>query len=233
MHYFELYNASEGFFGLQDQKKSSELLLTLDYGIYYEFIPYDDLNNISIKTIPLSEVKVGHNYSLVISTNGGLWRYQIGDTIRFTSTNPYRFRITGRTKHFLNAFGEEVIIDNTEKALKIACEKSNSLLREYTVAPIFMDENKNGAHEWLIEFEKAPDDLNYFTEVLDNALKSLNSDYEAKRFNNFILRNPIVRQMKDGTFYNWLRKNDKLGGQNKVPRLSDDRKYLEEILSEQ
>jgi hypothetical protein len=226
MHYFELYNASEGFFGLQDQKKSSELLLTLDYGIFYEFIPVDEPQ----KTIQLHEVKTGHTYAMVISTNGGLWRYQVGDTIKFTSTNPYRFRITGRTKHFLNTFGEEVIIDNTEKALKIACEKSNSLLREYTVAPVFMDGNKNGAHEWLIEFEKAPEDLNYFTEVLDNALKSLNSDYEAKRFNNFVLRTPIVRQMKEGTFYNWLRKKDKLGGQNKIPRLSDDRKYLEEIL---
>lgn len=229
MHYFELYNASEGFFGLQDQKKSSELLLTLDYGIFYEFIPVDEPN----KTIPLSEVRSGHTYAMVISTNAGLWRYQVGDTIKFTSTSPYRFRITGRTKHFLNSFGEEVIIDNTEKALKIACEKSNSLLREYTVAPVFMDGNKNGAHEWLIEFEKAPEDLNYFSEVLDNALKSLNSDYEAKRFNNFILRSPIIRKMKEGTFYNWLRDKDKLGGQNKVPRLSDDRKYLEEILSSQ
>lgn len=230
-HFFELYNASEGFFGLQDQKKSGELLLMLDYGIYYEFIPVDETGAASEKAIPLHEVKSGRNYALVISTNGGLWRYQVGDTVKFTSTNPYRFRITGRTKHFLNAFGEEVIIDNTEKAIKTACEKTDALIHEYTVAPVFMDGNLNGAHEWLIEFEKEPADLNYFTEVLDNALKSLNSDYEAKRFNNFVLRPPLVRPMKKGTFYEWLKKKDKLGGQNKVPRLSNDRKYLEEILS--
>ncbi|MBI4930685.1 MAG: GH3 auxin-responsive promoter family protein [Bacteroidetes bacterium] len=231
VHHFELYNASEGFFGLQDQKKSSELLLMLDYGIYYEFFPTDNGQN--VKTIPLHEVKTGQNYAMVISTNGGLWRYQLGDTIKFTSTNPYRFRITGRTKHFLNAFGEEVIIDNTEKAIKIACEKSNSLVKEYTVAPVYMEGKSSGAHEWLIEFEKFPEDINYFTEVLDNALKSLNSDYEAKRFNNFVLRLPIVRQMKEGTFYNWLKEKNKLGGQNKIPRLSNERKYVDEIISMQ
>jgi hypothetical protein len=235
VHYLEIYNASEGFFGLQDQKKSSEMLLMLDYGIYYEFIPVDNGQN--EKTIPLSEVKTGHNYAMVISTNAGLWRYQLGDTIRFTSTNPYRFRITGRTKHFLNAFGEEVIIENAEKAMKIACEKSESIVNEYTVAPVYMNGNPDspsgetsGAHEWLIEFEKAPADLNYFSEVLDNALKSLNSDYEAKRFNNFVMRGPIIRMMKEGTFYNWLKEKNKLGGQNKIPRLSNDRKYVEEIL---
>ena len=233
MHYFELYNASEGFFGLQDQKKSNDLLLMLDYGIYYEFIPCNTLDNVKKeKIIQLHEIKTGQNYAVVISTNGGLWRYQLGDTITFTSTNPYRFKITGRTTHFLNAFGEEVIIDNTEKALKIACEKSNALLKEYTVAPVYMNGKQSGAHEWLIEFEKAPADLNYFTEVLDNALKSLNSDYEAKRFNNFVLSAPIIRQVKPDTFYNWLRKKDKLGGQNKVPRLSNERKYLEEILAD-
>lgn len=235
VNHFELYNASEGFFGLQDQKKSSELLLMLDYGIYYEFIPCESEK--SDHTIPLHEVKTGHNYEMVISSNGGLWRYRLGDTIKFTSTNPYRFRITGRTKHFLNTFGEEVIIDNAEKALRIACEKSNSLVKEYTVAPIYMmpfdsaQGDKSGAHEWLIEFERSPDDLNYFTEVLDNALKSLNSDYEAKRFNNFVLRLPIVRQMKEGTFYNWMKGKNKLGGQNKIPRLSNERKYVEEILA--
>lgn len=231
VHHFELYNASEGFFGLQDQKKTSELLLMLDYGIYYEFVQMNSEQ--SNKIISLHEVKTGQNYAMVISTNGGLWRYQLGDTIRFTSTNPYRFRITGRTKHFLNAFGEEVIIDNAEKALKIACEKCESLVKEYTVAPVYMEGNSSGAHEWLIEFEKSPDDLNYFTEVLDNALKSLNSDYEAKRFNNFVLRLPIIRQMKEGTFYNWLKEKNKLGGQNKIPRLSNERKYVEEIISTQ
>ena len=229
VHYLELFNASEGFFGIQDQRKSSELLLMLDYGIYYEFIPVN--NGGEEKTIPLSEVKTGQNYAMVISTNGGLWRYQVGDTIKFTSTSPYRFRITGRTKHFLNAFGEEVIIDNAEKAMKIACEKTECLVKEYTVAPIFMDDKTSGAHEWLIEFEKSPDDLGYFTEVLDNALKSLNSDYEAKRFNNFVLRAPVVRTMKENTFYYWLKEKNKLGGQNKIPRLSSDRKYAEEILA--
>lgn len=233
MHYLELHNASEGFFGLQDQKKSSDLLLMLDYGIYYEFIPLDELNENKNEPIPLQEVRTGKNYAMVISTNAGLWRYQVGDTIRFTSTSPYRFRITGRTKHFLNAFGEEVIIDNTEKALKIACEKCDSIVSEYTAAPIYFSGTENGAHEWLIEFEKEPADMNYFTEVLDNALKSLNSDYEAKRFNNFVLRLPVIKKMSKGTFYNWLRKKDKLGGQNKVPRLSNERKYLEEILSGQ
>lgn len=227
MHYLELYNASEGFFGIQDQKKSGDLLLMLDYGIYYEFIPADEPE--AGKTIPLHEVKTGRNYAVVISTNAGLWRYQLGDTIRFTSTNPYRFRITGRTKHFLNAFGEEVIIENTEKALKVACEKTDAVVKEYTAAPVFMEDGKAGAHEWLIEFAKEPSDLLYFTDVLDNALKSLNSDYEAKRFNNFVLRPPLVHSAKEGTFYRWLKAKNKLGGQNKVPRLSNDRKYIEEI----
>jgi len=205
----------------------------LDYGIYYEFIPMYGSGDKVQNTIKLNEVKEGQNYAIVISTNGGLWRYQLGDTICFTSTSPYRFRITGRTKHFINAFGEEVIIDNTEKAIKTACNKSNSYVKEYTVAPVYFNNKENGAHEWLIEFEKAPEDLSYFTEVLDNALKSLNSDYETRRHKNFVLRTPIVRQVKDGTFYNWLRKKDKLGGQNKVPRLSNERKFLEEILANQ
>ncbi|HET7817881.1 MAG TPA: GH3 auxin-responsive promoter family protein [Bacteroidia bacterium] len=224
----ELYNATEGFLGLQDQKESNELLLMLDYGIYYEFIP---CNNKKEKTIPLSEVRTDENYELVISTNGGLWRYRLGDTIQFTSTNPYRFKITGRTKQFLNAFGEEVIIDNTEKAMVIACEKTEAIVKEYTVAPVFMDTKSSGGHEWLIEFEKPPFDINYFSEVLDNALKSLNSDYEAKRFNNFILRPPTIIQIKEGTFYKWMKERNKLGGQNKVPRLSNERKYVEEILA--
>lgn len=230
VHYFELYNASEGFFGLQDQKKSTELLLMLDYGIFYEFIPVDELGKVSEKAIPLHEVKAGQNYEMVISTNAGLWRYRLGDTVRFTSTDPYRFKITGRTKHFLNAFGEEVIIENAEKALKIACDKTNSHVREYTVAPIYM-ESGSGAHEWVIEFELAPEDINYFAEILDNALKSLNSDYEAKRFNSYVLKLPVIRMVPPGTFYKWMKKKNKLGGQNKVPRLSNDRKYVDEILS--
>jgi len=231
MNYLELYNASEGFFGIQDQKNSEELLLMLDYGIFYEFIPLDDVENKNQKTILLQDVKEGKNYAVVISTNGGLWRYQLGDTIKFTSLNPYRFKITGRTKHFINVFGEEVVIENTENALKTACKKTEALVKEYTVAPVFMQNDKSGAHEWLIEFDREPEDLSYFTDVLDNALKSLNSDYEAKRYNNYTLRTPIIHKMKSGTFYNWLRKKDKLGGQHKVPRLSNDRKILEEIMS--
>lgn len=231
VNYLELYNASEGFFGIEDQKNSDELLLMLDYGIYYEFLPCDETENKNEKTISLDEVEVGKNYALVISTNSGLWRYQLGDTIKFTSINPYRFKISGRTKHFINAFGEEVVIENTENALKIACEKTNAVAREYTVAPIYMGSENNGAHEWLIEFEKEPTDINYFSEVLDNALKSLNSDYEAKRFNNYALRAPIIRKMNEGTFYNWLKVQGKLGGQNKIPRLSNNRKYVEEILA--
>jgi hypothetical protein len=228
LRFFDLYNASEGFFGLQDQKDSSDLLLMLDYGIYYEFIStHHNEQNIT----PLHQVKTGENYEIIISTNGGLWRYRLGDTIQFTSTNPYRFRITGRTKLFLNAFGEEVMIDNTDKALSIACEKTNASVKEYTVAPVYMDSQSSGAHEWAIEFEKAPQDIHYFAEMLDNALKSLNSDYEAKRFNHFVLRPPIIKQVKEGTFYTWLKNKNKLGGQNKVPRLCNERSFLNEILS--
>lgn len=230
INYLELYNASEGFFGIQDQKNSEELLLMLDYGIFYEFIPLEESGNKNPKTLLLHEVEEGKNYAMVISTNGGLWRYQIGDTIKFTSVNPYRFKITGRTKHFINVFGEEIVIENTENALKIACEKTGALVKEYTVAPVFMQNDKSGAHEWLVEFEREPEDINYFTDVLDNALKSLNSDYEAKRYNNYTLSSPIIHKMKKGTFYNWLKKKDKLGGQHKVPRLSNDRKILDEIL---
>ena len=210
--------------------KSEQLLLMLDYGIYYEFLLQEDTEKKSEKIISLNEVEAGKNYALVISTNAGLWRYQLGDTIKFTSLYPYRFKITGRTKHFINVFGEEVIIENTEDAIKIACGKSDAIVKEYTVAPIYMNDNESGAHQWLIEFEKEPTDLKYFSEILDNALKSLNSDYEAKRFNNYALRPPVIRKMQEGTFYNWLKTKRKLGGQNKVPRLSNDRKYAEEIL---
>ncbi|MFH1005536.1 MAG: GH3 auxin-responsive promoter family protein [Bacteroidota bacterium] len=230
INYLDVYNASEGFFGLQDKKDSDELLLMLDYGIYYEFLPHEDTAKKSENVVSLNELEVGKNYAIVISTNAGLWRYQLGDTIKFTSLNPYRFKITGRTKHFINAFGEEVIIENTENALKIACGKSGAIVKEYTVAPVYMNESESGSHEWLIEFEKEPEDLKYFSEILDNALKALNSDYEAKRFNNYALRAPIIRKMNEGTFYNWLKTKRKLGGQNKVPRLSNDRKYVDEIL---
>jgi hypothetical protein len=234
LSYLELYNATEGFFGIQDQQNSDELLLMLDYGIFYEFIPVDSItaNNAQPVTLSLSEVDTETNYEMVITTNAGLWRYRLGDTIRFTSLHPFRFKITGRTKHFMNAFGEEVIVDNADKALAIACEKTDSQIREYTAAPVYMEGNVSGAHEWLIEFEKHPDNIEYFTEILDNALKSINSDYEAKRYQNLALRLPIIKTVNPGTFYKWLESKNKLGGQHKVPRLSNERKYIEEILTQ-
>jgi hypothetical protein len=229
MHYLELYNASEGFFGIQDQKDSDELLLMLDYGIYYEFQEASEWDKENGRTISLDEVKTDTNYALIISTNAGLWRYKLGDTIKFSSLNPFRFRISGRTRHFINAFGEELMIDNAEMALKIACERSGASMTDYTAAPVFM-ENSSGAHEWLIEFERPPENAAFFAEVLDNALKMLNSDYEAKRYNNYALRQPLLRFLKPGSFYSWLKEKGKLGGQNKVPRLCNERKYVEEIL---
>ncbi len=231
MYYMDLYNASEGFFGLQDKKTPGELLLMLDYGIYYEFLPVDEMDKENPGTRSLDEVDKDTNYALVISTNAGLWRYIIGDTIKFTSINPYRITITGRTKSFINAVGEEVIIDNAEKALSIANQKCNSVINEYTAGPVYFNGDDNAAHEWLIEFASAPVNLEYFTETLDNALKSLNSDYEAKRYKDMVLRKPIVRIMPANTFYNWLKQKGKLGGQNKVPRLANDRKNIEEILA--
>ncbi|MDP1745291.1 MAG: GH3 auxin-responsive promoter family protein [Bacteroidota bacterium] len=230
MNYLELYNASEGFFGIQDQRNSNELLLMLDYGIYYEFMPISELGVTESKTLSLDEVSTGETYALVISTNAGLWRYMLGDTIQFTSLDPFRFKITGRTKHFMNAFGEEIIVDNADKALSIACEKSGAQIKEYTAAPVYMESNENGAHEWLIEFETQPSTIEYFTEMLDNALKSINSDYEAKRYRNLILKQPIVRALPKDTFYKWFESKNKLGGQHKVPRLSNERKHVEEIL---
>ncbi|MBC8489208.1 MAG: GH3 auxin-responsive promoter family protein [Bacteroidetes bacterium] len=230
MHYMETYSASEGFFGLQDKTDSDELLLMLDYGIYYEFLPTDQLETETPKTLSLNEVEQEKNYALVISTNAGLWRYLIGDIVKFTSLNPYRIRITGRTKNFINAVGEEVIVDNAVKALAIACKKCNAVINEFSAAPVYFKPGENAAHEWLIEFEKPPENIEYFAETLDNALKSLNSDYEAKRYNNMVLRSPVIKQMPAKTFYNWLKKKNKLGGQYKVPRLSNDRKYVDEIL---
>ncbi|MFZ4463451.1 MAG: GH3 auxin-responsive promoter family protein [Bacteroidales bacterium] len=231
MNYMETYNASEGFFGIQDQKNSNELLLMLDYGIYYEFIPAENIDDEHPKTIQLDQVKLNHNYALIISTNAGLWRYMIGDTVTFTSLKPYRIRITGRTKNFINAFGEELIVDNADKALAIACNKCRASITDYTAAPMYFNGNESGAHEWLIEFSESPANLEYFAETFDNALKSLNSDYEAKRYHNMILRAPIIRKMEQGTFYNWLKSNGKLGGQHKVPRLSNNRTIVEQILS--
>ncbi len=228
--YFEIYNASEGFFAIQDVNGSFDLLLMLDYGIFYEFIPMDKFDGENSEAIPLSEVKLDKNYALVITTNGGLWRYLIGDTVKFTSLDPHRIRITGRTKHFINVFGEELIIENAENALEQACLKTASEVSEFTVAPIFMNGNSNGGHEWIIEFNKKPDCIRLFTETLDSALKEINSDYEAKRTNDLTLAMPKINVAKKGLFYHWLKQNGKLGGQHKVPRLSNSRKHLEELL---
>lgn len=227
--YYETYNASEGFFAIQDENDSFDLLLMLDYGIFYEFIPMDKFDGENSTAIPLQDVKLNINYAIVITTNGGLWRYLIGDTVKFTSLNPYRIRITGRTKHFINVFGEELIVENAEEALNQACLKTNAEVLEYTVAPIFMNNKKSGGHEWLIEFKKLPNNINYFTELLDNALKSINSDYEAKRYLNMTLSMPKVNIAQSGLFYNWLKQQGKLGGQHKIPRLSNSRKHIEEL----
>lgn len=230
MQYYQSYNASEGFFGIQDRKEADDMLLMLDYGIYYEFIPTEHSDDPNPQTIGLQDVEIGKNYEMVISTNAGLWRYRIGDTVAFTSKYPFRIAVTGRTKHFINAFGEELVIDNAEKALARACEITGAEVADYTAGPIYMEGNKKGGHEWLIEFEKEPESLPHFTEVLDAHLKSLNSDYEAKRTGDLSMIMPLVRVMPKGTFYNWLKFKNKLGGQHKVPRLANDRKFLEEIL---
>ncbi len=229
MHYYESYNASEGYFGIQDRTDANDMLLMLDYGIYYEFIPSYLAHLEQPPTIGLSEVQIGENYEMVISTNGGLWRYRIGDTITFTTKFPFRIQVTGRTKHFINAFGEELIIDNAEKALAKTCETCSCSITDYTAGPVYMSENTSGKHEWLIEFEKEPKDLEIFTQLLDSNLKSINSDYEAKRTGNLSLGMPLVKVVPRGTFYKWLKKQGKLGGQHKVPRLSNSRKFLDEI----
>jgi hypothetical protein len=230
MYYLETYNASEGFFGIQDQSIEKDLLLMLDYGIYYEFIPMEYFDEENPKTLSLSEVEINKNYAIVISTNAGLWRYVIGDTVKFTSLDPYRIKITGRTKHFINAFGEEVIIDNAEKALTKACLETNATVRDYTACPIYFKGNDVGGHEWIIEFEKQPSELSLFSSILDQTLREVNSDYDAKRFKDMALKPPTVHNAPDGTFYNWLKQKGKLGGQHKVPRLANERKYVEEIL---
>ncbi|WP_164108938.1 MULTISPECIES: GH3 auxin-responsive promoter family protein [Sphingobacterium] len=230
MYYLENYNASEGYFGLQDQSDSEDLLLMLDYGIYYEFLPMENLDKEDPKTLNLDEVELGKNYALIISTNAGLWRYKIGDTIRFTSLSPYRFQISGRTKQYINTFGEEVIVDNAEQALQIACRETNASIRDYTAGPIYFKENEAGAHEWVIEFEKKPSDFQKFCEILDQKLREINSDYDAKRYKNMALRQPIIHNAPTFTFYNWMKSRGKLGGQNKVPRLSNNREYLDTLL---
>ena len=229
--YYETYNASEGFFAIQDINGSNELLLMLDYGIFYEFIPMDQYLGEDSVAIELQEVELDKNYAILITTNSGLWRYLIGDTVKFVSLDPYRIKITGRTKHFINAFGEELIIENAEDALKKVCKKTKTEIIDYTVAPIFMNGKAKGAHEWIIEFKIAPKDIDYFAELLDNALKSINSDYESKRYLNMTLTMPKVHQAESGLFYNWLKQNGKLGGQHKIPRLSNNRDFVEALLA--
>jgi hypothetical protein len=229
MGYMETYNASEGFFGIQDDPGSSDMLLMLDYGIFYEFIPADKINSGSPPVYTIGEVEKGVNYAMVISTNGGLWRYMMGDTIVFTGLNPYKIKISGRTKHHINVFGEEVIIDNADSAIEKACKSTSAVITEYTAGPVFMNTSSKGSHEWIIEFEKEPSDLNQFIEILDHALKSVNSDYEAKRYKDLNLVKPVVRSVPAGTFNKWLKTRNKLGGQNKVPRLSNTREYIEDL----
>ena len=228
--YYETYNASEGFFAIQDVNGSTDLLLMLDYGIFYEFIPMDQYLGEDSVAIQLQEVELDKNYAIVITTNSGLWRYLIGDTIKFVSLDPYRIKITGRTKHFINAFGEELIIENAEDALKKVCKKTKTEIIDYTVAPIFMDGKAKGAHEWVIEFKYPPKNIDYFAELLDNELKSINSDYEAKRYQDMTLSMPKLHQAESGLFYNWLKQKGKLGGQHKIPRLSNNRDFIEELL---
>lgn len=228
MKYMETYNASEGFFGLQDDPADPSMLLMLDYGIYYEFMPMSEMGKQYPRTLLLEEVEPGVNYAMIITTSGGLWRYMIGDTISFTSTKPYKFRITGRTKLFINAFGEELIIDNATEALKHACEQTGANVFEFTAAPVFMDEGRKGAHEWLIEFDTPPDNPENFAEILDRELQKLNSDSEAKRL--LSLERLKLHIARPGLFNDWLKEKGKLGGQHKVPRLWNDRTHIDELL---
>ena len=231
MHYMETYNASEGFFGIQDDPTDSSLLLMLDYDIFYEFIPMDEIDNEHPTVVPLSGVQTGRNYAMVISTSCGLWRYLIGDTVTFTSKNPYKFIITGRTKHFINAFGEELIIDNAEKGLQFACEQTGAEVLEYTAAPVFMDNHAKCRHQWVIEFAKAPEDLDLFASLLDKKLQELNSDYEAKRSRDITLQHLEIIPARQNLFNQWMKSRGKLGGQNKVPRLSNSRRVIDELIA--
>lgn len=231
MHYMETYNASEGFFGLQDEPGDVAMSLMIDYGVFYEFIPMDELDRENPTVLPLWGVQTGKNYAMVISTSSGLWRYMIGDTVRFTSVNPYKFVITGRTKFFINAFGEELIVDNAEKGLAEACRVTGAEVLEYTAAPVFMDDNGKCRHQWLVEFTKKPDNLQHFADVLDKTLQEINSDYEAKRYKDITLQKLELVEARKGLFHEWLAMKGKLGGQHKVPRLSNNRSYIDEMLA--
>ena len=229
MNYLETYNASEGFFGIQDELDRDDMLLMLDLGVFYEFIPMERFEDPNPPVYTVGDVEKGINYAMIITTNGGLWRYMIGDTVVFTSLFPHRIKISGRTKYYINAFGEEVIMDNAERALMSACRETNATVEEYTAGPLYMSSDSKGAHEWMIEFETPPDSLERFGEVLDSSLCSINSDYEAKRYKNITLMKPVIISLERGTFYRWMQKRGKLGGQNKIPRLANDRKYLDEL----
>lgn len=230
MNYMETYNASEGFFAVQDYPTRDDMLLMLDYGIFYEFVPVEELDKENPKAYHIDDVELNKNYAIVISTNAGLWRYMIGDTVVFTSKYPHKIKISGRTKHFINVFGEEVIIDNAENALKEACQKTGALIKDYTAAPIFMGTESKGAHQWLIEFEQEPVSIDQFAQILDESLQKVNSDYEAKRYKNITLEPLKLVKAKQNLFYQWLKDKGKIGGQNKVPRLSNSRQYIDELL---
>ena len=230
MYYQEIYNASEGYFAAQDMSDSKEMLLFLNNGIFYEFIPFQDFGKENPRVLSIEDVKLNEKYVMLISTNAGLWRYVIGDVVQFTSTRPYRIVIIGRTTHYINAFGEELMVDNAEKAIRTACETAAAEVEEYTAAPIYFQSNAKAAHQWLVEFKQKPNDLNVFIDVLDTELMRLNSDYEAKRFQDILLQKPVVQEVASGTFIKWMASRGRLGGQYKVPRLSNNREIVEEIL---
>jgi hypothetical protein len=230
MHYMETYNASEGFFGIQNEDSDKSMLLMVDYDVFYEFMPMDEFGTDNPTIVPLEGVEIGKNYAMLITTSCGLWRYMIGDTVSFTSKNPYKFMITGRTKYFINAFGEELIMDNAEKGLAYACKQTGAEVSEYTAAPVYMDSNAKCRHQWLIEFVKEPADINQFGTILDKKLQELNSDYEAKRFHNVTLQHLEIVKARTGLFNDWLKAKGKLGGQHKIPRLSNSRKNIDELL---
>ena len=230
MHYMETYNASEGFFGIQDDPADKSMLLMLDYDVFYEFIPLEEVGKSDPTVVPLTGVELNKNYAMVISTSCGLWRYMIGDTVMFTSRNPYKFVITGRTKYFINAFGEELIQDNAEKGLQEACRETGAEVKEYTAAPVFMDQNAKCRHQWVIEFAQMPDSVEHFADVLDKSLQQINSDYEAKRFHDITLQHLEVVVAREGLFDDWLKSKGKLGGQHKVPRLANNRNIIDEVL---
>lgn len=232
VNYLETYNASEGYFAVQDDlSKDGEMLLMLDYGVFYEFIPMEFIDEEHPKTLTIEEVELNKNYAIIISTNSGLWRYKIGDTVKFTSKKPYRIKISGRTKHFINAFGEELIIENAERGITAACEHTGLIIKDFTAGPVYMDDNKKGCHEWIVECKSAPENPHEFIEKLDSTLRIANSDYDAKRKGNMALGMPKVHFVEEGTFYGWMQKRGKLGGQNKVPRLSNNREFIEDILN--